>query len=386
MRVCWIVDNKYRDLYNLHFLKEELKKNYINLIIINKFNCLEALKYFKPKFVVIPQISKLGIKITKFANKLNIQVILANSEGFVTKKKYHTFYPEIDKIALLSKIFCSTISEKKFLISHKYRSKVILSGSLRYYKKSKKTKYNKKILNVGIVSTNKYLSSRFSKNIIKEFFHRKNEGRKQFRDFIKYELAFLDFLEKLQNENTKIKFILRPHPFESNDSYKYLNFDIDNSKTSEQFLNKVDLVINDYSTLSLESILNKVPVLNVRKLIDTELVELRDYFPANIGYKVKSMKHLNKILNNKNINLKKLLSEKKYLTIIKKEVPLNIDTIDIIKNFFQKNYVKQGKYFSIMSFLNLILRELKTFIKIKSNTVYRFYNPKDKVLLKKFSE
>ena len=81
-----------------------------------------------------------------------------------------------------------------------------------------------------------------------------------------------------------------------------------------------------------------------------------------------------------------MLSEKKYLTIIKKEVPLNIDTIDIIKNFFQKNYVKQGKYFSIMSFLNLILRELKTFIKIKSNTVYRFYNPKDKVLLKKFSE
>ena len=53
MRICWIVDNKFRDLYNLFILKKELEKNSINLIIINKFNCLEALEFFKPKFVVI---------------------------------------------------------------------------------------------------------------------------------------------------------------------------------------------------------------------------------------------------------------------------------------------------------------------------------------------
>ena len=46
MRICWIVDNKFRDLYNLFILKKELEKNSINLIIINKFNCLEALEFF----------------------------------------------------------------------------------------------------------------------------------------------------------------------------------------------------------------------------------------------------------------------------------------------------------------------------------------------------
>ena len=65
MRVCWIVDNKYRDFHNLFILKKNLKKIKINLIIINKFNCLEAIDLFKPKFLVIPQISKLGIKILK---------------------------------------------------------------------------------------------------------------------------------------------------------------------------------------------------------------------------------------------------------------------------------------------------------------------------------
>ncbi len=87
MRVCWIVDNKYRDLYNLYILKKNLLQSNINLIIINKFNCLEALKFFNPKFVVIPQISGLGIKITEYATKMNIKVILVNTEGFVTKKK-----------------------------------------------------------------------------------------------------------------------------------------------------------------------------------------------------------------------------------------------------------------------------------------------------------
>ena len=133
----------------IFIFKKELEKNSINLIIINKFNCLEALNFFKPKFVVIPQLSKLGIKISKFASDRNIKVILVNTEGFVTKKKYSTFYPEINKIKKLTKIFCSTYSEKSFLISKKFKSKVILSGSLRYC--SKKKKNHLKIKNLPLV-------------------------------------------------------------------------------------------------------------------------------------------------------------------------------------------------------------------------------------------
>lgn len=386
MRVCWIIDNKYRDLYNLFLLKKELKKNNINLIIINKFNCLEALDFFKPNFAIIPQISELGIKILKYSINKNIKVILANTEGFVTKKKYSTFYPYVNEIAKLSKIFCLTHSEKNFLIENKYKSKVILTGSLRYYKKDVKKKIKKKINKVGIISTNKYLTSRFSTDIIHELYHRHGEGRNIFKKFITYELAFFDFLEKLQNENKNIKFILRPHPFESNENYKHLNFEIDKSKTSDEFLKKVDIIINDYSTLSVESIINKVPVLNVRKLIDAEIVQLRDYFPANIGYPIKSMTQLKSILSNKSYDLKKIYSEKKYLKIITSEVPLHLDTIKIIVDYFKDNYENHQKNFSFFCFFKLIIREFKTFIKIKSKTVYRFYNPHDLKLLKKFSD
>ena len=147
-------------------------------------------RIFKPKFVVI-QLSKLGIKISKFASDRNIKVILVNTEDLL-QKKYSTFYPEINKIKKLTKIFCSTYSEKSFLISKKFKSKVILSGSLRYCSKKKKS-FKNKTRAVGIISTNKYLTSRFSNDLIKELYHRQGDGRKIFQDFIAYELAFFDF-------------------------------------------------------------------------------------------------------------------------------------------------------------------------------------------------
>ena len=179
---------------------------------------------------------------------------------------------------------------------------------------------------------------------------------------------------------------LNSYPFESKKNYRHLNFEIDDSKSSDEFLSKVDLVINDYSTLSLESIINKVPVLNVRRLINGELIQLRDYFPAKIGYPIKSMKHLKEILSTKYINMSKVLSEKKHLKKISSEVPLHLDTIEIMVNFFKNNYQKQNNYFSFFSFFNLLIREIKTFLKVRSETVYRFYNPNDTKLLKKFSK
>lgn len=98
MRICWIIDNKYRDLYNLYNIKKILIQKDINLIVLNKYHCLEHIDFFQPEFVIIPQFSKLGISITEFCEKKKIKVILINSEGFVEKKAYSNFYPDIKKI------------------------------------------------------------------------------------------------------------------------------------------------------------------------------------------------------------------------------------------------------------------------------------------------
>ena len=385
MRVCWIVDNKYRDLHNLFILKKNLKKIKINLIIINKFNCLEAIDLFKPKLLVIPKISKLGIKISDYARKKNIKIILVNCEGFVTKKKHSVFYPDLSKIKYLSKIFCSSYAEKNFLLDNKFKNKILMTGSLKYSRKIIKSKSINKITKVGIVSTSKYLSSRFSKNIIKEFYHRKDSGREIFKKFVNYELAFLDFLEKIKKQNNNIKFIIRPHPLEDKSCYMHLNLEIDDSKTVDDFLNKVDLIINDYSTLSVESIINGVPVLNARNLISEKISELNDYFPAKLGFPLKSMDHLNKILNNKPFKFNKILNNKKDFNHIKSKLPIDTNAVNIMCDYFKDNYETQKNYFSIVPLINFIIREIKVLIKIRSGTVNRFYNLSDQNLLQRFS-
>ena len=76
------------------------------------------------------------------------------------------------------------------------------------------------------------------------------------------------------------------------------------------------------------------------------------------------MKHLKEILSTKYINMSKVLSEKKHLKKISSEVPLHLDTIEIMVNFFKNNYQKQNNYFSFFSFFNLLI-EIKTFLKVK---------------------
>ena len=85
MNIAWVIDNKFRDLYGLKKLKDELVENNINLKIINKYHWKYAIKLFDPHYVVLPNAYKTcGLPILKFCKQNKIKTILYNTEGFHT--------------------------------------------------------------------------------------------------------------------------------------------------------------------------------------------------------------------------------------------------------------------------------------------------------------
>ena len=385
MRICWIIDNKYRDLYNLFNIKQILNKKEIILTILNKYHCLEYIDFLRPEYVVIPQFSKLGITITEYCQKKKIKVILINSEGFVEKRAYANFYPHVKKIKKLHKIFCTTKSEVDYVSEKGFKKKILITGSLRHYNIEKKN-YPKKVKNIGIISTNKYIASRFNKNIIEEFLHRKKNGKEIFKDFISYEMEFLNFLTEIEKLFYKknVKFLFRPHPLEDKNSYKDFNFEIDNSSSTYEFLKKVDIVINDYSSLALECYLSNVPVLNIRKIILYRLKHINNYLPLKFGYKVYSYKNLKELILNKNFLIKYNIS-RDIKNEIDKELCRPIDTVKTISDYFIINKRSTKKSFSFFKFLKILIREIKVFIKFGDKHVYKFFLKRDNNFMKHFS-
>ena len=58
MRIVWIIDNKYRELYGLYDLKKELKKKNIFLIFIHKINWRSSIDLINPSGIILPNLSK----------------------------------------------------------------------------------------------------------------------------------------------------------------------------------------------------------------------------------------------------------------------------------------------------------------------------------------
>ena len=70
MRVIWIIDNKYRELYGLYDLKKELLNHKIKLYLFHIPVWKTAIDLVNPNIIVIPNLYKSsGAPIVKYASK-----------------------------------------------------------------------------------------------------------------------------------------------------------------------------------------------------------------------------------------------------------------------------------------------------------------------------
>ena len=394
MNIVWIIDNKYRDLYGVNSLKNYLKKKNINLILINKYHWKYAISLFDPHYVVLPNIyENSGLSILKFCIKNKIKAILYNVEGFhLDKYSLEVYFPK-KYIKFLHKIFVWCPQEKKYLISVGYpKSKVIVTGSLRYQNRSQK-KLPLKIKTIGIISSNKYFASRFDKNkgsrILNHIFRWKNinsDNAKYTIGFMHYELDFLNIVKQIIFLSVKkYNFILRPHPFEDPNFYNCQNFKIDQSNNINSFLDKVDVVLNHYSSVTLDALKRNVPVISLEKLLKNsyQVEALRNFFPIHLANKPKDVDEVIKIFKSNSFLKNYQINEKKKLEkTFNKFHPIK-NSINIISKSF--NFFNKKKKFSFFkSLFYFSIYEIYFFVKYNKATAYKFYSIKDNKLLKIF--
>ena len=150
MRVIWLIDNKYRELYGLYDLKKNLLEHKVQLYLFHIPVWKTAIDLVNPHIIVVPNLAKNSCApIVEYASKKKINVFMHSSEGMyytdeVQRVKYPThLIKKINKVLVWSKL------DAKFLIKKGFKNKVIVSGCLKfdeknYIKEKKNNKNNKK--------------------------------------------------------------------------------------------------------------------------------------------------------------------------------------------------------------------------------------------------
>ena len=94
MKIVWIIDNKFRELYGLYDLKKKLSEHNIKLYLFHIPIWKTAIDLINPHVVVVPNLFKTSCEtIVKYAKKKKINIFMHSSEGMyysdtIQKLKY----------------------------------------------------------------------------------------------------------------------------------------------------------------------------------------------------------------------------------------------------------------------------------------------------------
>ena len=384
MRLVWIIDNKYRELYGLYDLKKELKKKNIFLIFIHKINWRSSIDLINPSGIILPNLSeRFGEIILNYAKTKNIRVFYYPSEGLDSSKEFlnHVFpkrvINKVDHFLLWSKTDKLEL-QKRVKITNNFS----IVGNLRFL--SLKKQYPKKISKVGIISSNKTLASKISKNLVKSIYRR--TGQKELIDQIKTEFDYIhkvfEIINELKKNKYKIKFKI--HPFEDPEKYEFLDKEELEYGNIHEFLKKVDVVLNLYSSGSIEAFTGNVPVISLKNLIPIKRKRLKNIISTEIGLKPKSINNLISLLTSRPKNLQKKIKTKKNIAKVKKSIEFEKDLTNFIQSFLKLKIYDKKNFVNFFYLPKYILSEVKSLLLFRGYSLFRFYNPLDNFLLKKY--
>ena len=278
-----------------------------------------------------------------------------------------------------------------------------LLARLDLFSKKKFQKRKKKIVTIGIPTTGRYSTSSISNNIPRIIYTRLLKNNITSIGLVKNEILFFICISKIfkKFKNKKFKFILKPHPFEDIKIYKDAFSAIDKNITIEEnpdiriFLNKIDVMLNQYSSANIHAIKAKVPVLNLTKLIswneDFKEISSR-YLPKDLGVIVNDLDDLENYLTKySSSELFDLLIKKGDLKIIEKICPtlnsvdLFIKNIEIILNQRKTHEKKKNLFSKIYFFFRYYLKEIHLILFFRRETLFHYLKSKDRKLVEEFS-
>lgn len=291
MIILFAIDNRHREIF------------YINKIINNidrKHKCYKssihsldlAFQNLNPQVLILPKIHKIE-RLEEMHSIAHIIYIPAemysgSDEGFL-----QTICHELKFLKFIDYRVCWGSFDYDILKNF-YLNKTSLSiighPIIEQWEKSDINTGNFK---VGIISTTRVLNNKNSSNIFesiynveynaddagKSLYYRENEHAES---WLVYELAFYRILLNIIISNPNIEFIIRPHPSEKVEFYKFIskkfrNVNLSTDLTYGEFLSSVNIVIGHISAGLIEAHLRGLKVYSIRKLFPEWVIALLPY-------------------------------------------------------------------------------------------------------------
>ena len=402
MRVIWIIDNKYRELYGLYDLKKKLNDHKIKLYLFHIPVWKTAIDLINPHVVVIPNLAENSCApIVKYASKKKISVFMHSSEGmFYTEEVQREKYP-IHLIKKINKVLVWSKLDAKFLIKKGFKNKVVLSGCLKFDKRNYLTKKEnrKKVKIIGIPTHSRLISGYgISKSNIPYVLRQVVEKGEEVRiGYFKFELEYIVTLVNiLKKINKNCKIILKVSPFEDPEIYKktFPEFEIYRGEDIRDFLKNVDVILNVYSSTGVDALKLNIPVISITNLINRDKKFLADKNrgpmaksgPSTLSIQPKNIIELKKLLKKNKGELFRLCKNKNFLKKAD-ELAFTGDNLDIFTNLFLEHQKKtSSKFINYFMFLKYVAVEIRQMIfrKERSKTLFKLWSFKDRKLLNYF--
>jgi len=402
MKIVWIIDNKFRELYGLYDLKKKLLEHKIELFLFNIPVWKTAIDLINPHIVVVPNLAKRSCEpVVKYASKKKIKVFMHSSEGmFYTEEVQIEKYPshlikKIDKVLAWSKM------DAKFLIKNGFKNKVLITGNLKFSKEnyeSKKRK-QKKIKVIGIPTHSRVISGNgISKQNIPYLIRHLVENYEAARvGYLTFEIHYIEALVKVLNEiGQDFQTIIKVSPFEDKKIYKktFPEVKIYQGDDIRDFLKNVDVILTVYSSTSVDALKYNIPVISMTKFINWDKTVLADknrgpmakHGASVLSIQPKNMSELKQLLKKSKKELIKLCERKDFFKKAD-ELAITSDTLDALTRLFlkyQKNInPRNTNYFMFLKYIAVTLRQI-LFRRKRSKQLYNFWSFRDRRLLKLF--
>ena len=376
-KISIIVDNPQRDLAGYTYLSEELVKNNFLVFLTPMYNFHEVF-LINPDLVILNHARKEKLHssgvdlIIKYCSLSNIKIVIIDSEGGLFKNsfvnKYKKFINEsgskIDKYFLWG-------SNKISLVNKKNLDKYVVAGNPRldlFFLKNYNNKFLKEFdkKNYILVNTSfpKLNPIEGDKIILKEL-NKFKKSRLYYNQKLYFD-KFLKFLKSFSELNQNINFILRPHPFESIQTYRrefanYNNIEIINKGDIFFYLKKCRFVINHNCQTSLDAILANKNCINFSNYELTKELSILDKISTRVDNEDQLESVINKFLINNKVNklIRKRLLVAKYYNNVNQLSSLQI--IKHIKLLFNKTVHNHAFNFSIFRIIKIYLKN-RTFL------------------------
>ena len=401
MKIVWIIDNKFRELYGLYDLKKSLSKYNIKLYLFHIPVWKTAIDLINPNVIVVPNLYKTSCEpIVIYAEKKKIDIFMHSSEGMYYSDKIQSAKYPLHLVKKIKKILVWGKNDAKYLLKKGFKDKVVNCGLLKFDKRnfSKKNSSNKKITRIGIPTHLRIISGFGRSKLMIPSVIRQTTLQKDYEKLglYKFEYDYIQLLtEIIEQIGKKKEIIFKVSPFENPEIYKnaFPNQKIFEGDDVRDFMKNIDVILNVYSSISVDALKHNVPVISINKFIkwDKAVIKNKNYGPnaiegsAKLGIEPKNLLEFYKLLKKNKKNLINLCKKKNFFKKAD-ELAETHDSIGLMTELFKKHSKKVNyrpyNYFMYLKYLFVEIRQ--TFFRRPRAANYKRWKLSDNKLLYEF--